>query len=166
MKPHDPKWRAEIGWLSGLAVVGTLATGTIRDPNFWWTSEQRGDQLLRAGRFKEAAEVYRDPFRIGVAQYRNGDFEAAAKTFVRVPGAIGAYDAANALLMHGKYEATIASYRHSPRFRLRRFDGLSIYRKDPEILIRVSVGNCAANASTRLPTSASGPAILSSRQSV
>jgi Ca-activated chloride channel family protein len=110
MNPPYHKWRAAIAWLCGLAVVGSLATGTIRDPNFWRTPEQRGDQLLRAGRFKEAAEVYRDPFRIGVAQYRNGDFEAAAKTFVRVPGAIGAYDAANALLMHGNYEAAIASY--------------------------------------------------------
>jgi Ca-activated chloride channel homolog len=78
MKPHHHKWRAAIAWLSGLAVVGTLAIGTIRDPNFWWTSEQRGDRLWRAGQFKEAAEVYCDPFRIGVAQYRNGDFEAAA----------------------------------------------------------------------------------------
>jgi len=103
-------WSKPTAWLGGLAVVAVLVTGTIRDPNFWLTSEQRGDLLLRAGRFKKAAEIYRDPFRIGVAQYRNGDFETAAKTFARVPGATGAVDAANALLMHGKYDSATAAY--------------------------------------------------------
>ena len=50
------------------------------------------------------------PERIGAAQFRNGDFEAAAKTYARVPGAPGAFDQGNAWLMHGQYDAAIASY--------------------------------------------------------
>ena len=73
---------------------------------------------MRAKRFAEAAKAYSDPWRLGVAQYRNGDFEAAAKTFVRVPGANGAFDQGNAWLMHGKYDAAIASYDRALGYRM------------------------------------------------
>jgi len=95
----------------------SLVIGTVRDPNFWRTQDQRGDAFFRSGKFVEAAKVYRDPWRIGVAQYRNGDFEAAAKTFARVPGAIGAFDQGNAWLMRGNYDAAVASYDRALGFR-------------------------------------------------
>ena len=100
-----------------LVLVVVLVLGTVRDPNFWTTPDQRGDALLRTGKFAEAAKVPADPWRIGTAQYRNGDFEAAAKTFARVPGAIGAYNQGNASLMHGKYDQAIASYDRALGFR-------------------------------------------------
>lgn len=100
-----------------LILIVVLVGGTIRNPNFWHTTEQRGDALLRAKKFPEAAKTYNDPWRIGTAQYRNGDFEAAAKTFARVPGAIGAFDQGNAWLMHGKYDAAAASYDRALGFR-------------------------------------------------
>ena len=84
--------------------------GSVRNPNFWRTPDQRGDALVRAGKFSAAAKAYANPWRVGVAQYRNGDFEAAAKTFARVPGATGAFDQGNAWLMHGQYDAAVASY--------------------------------------------------------
>jgi Ca-activated chloride channel family protein len=100
----------------GLVVVA-LGVGTWRIPNFWRTPDQRGDAFLRAKRFTDAAKAYSDPWRIGVAQYRNGDFEAAAKTFARVPGANGSFNQGNAWLMHGKYRAAIASYDHALGYR-------------------------------------------------
>lgn len=100
-----------------LVFAAALALGTIRNPNFWRTTDQRGDALLRAKKFPEAAKAYADPWHIGTAQYRNGDFEAAAKTFARVPGAVGAFDQGNAWLMHGKYDAAIASYDRALGFR-------------------------------------------------
>jgi Ca-activated chloride channel family protein len=103
--------------ISLLVVALVLIVGTMRNPNFWRTPDQRGDALLRNGKFAEAAKVYADPTRIGVAQYRNGDFETAAKTFARVPGAIGAFDQGNAWLMHGKYDAAVASYDRALGFR-------------------------------------------------
>ncbi len=102
--------------LAGLAMACILIIGTVRNPNFWKTPDQRGDALLRQGRFKEAAEAYRSPFRRGVAQYRNGDFEAAARTFAQVPGANGAYNQGNAWLMHGNYKAAIESYQRALGF--------------------------------------------------
>jgi Ca-activated chloride channel homolog len=103
-------WWCALGWITGAAFVVFLIVQSMVDLNFWFTPQQQGDALLHAGKFKEAAKVYTDPFRIGVAQYRDGSFEAAAKTFGRVPGAVGAFDSGDALLMHGKYDAAIAAY--------------------------------------------------------
>jgi Ca-activated chloride channel family protein len=101
----------------GLAVAVLLIGGTVRNANFWETPAQRGDALMREKRFAEAAKAYRDPWQIGTAQYRNGDFEAAAKTFARVPGATGAFDQGNAWLMHGGYDQAIAAYDRALGFR-------------------------------------------------
>jgi len=110
-RPH------RIAILLSVTFLAALVFGTIRDHNFWRTPDQRGDALLRAGKFAEAAKSYGDPWRIGVAQYRNGDFEAAAKTFTRVPGGIGAFDQGNALLMHGNYDGAISTYDRALGFK-------------------------------------------------
>lgn len=106
-------------WLCGLGAIflAALAVGTLRDAHFWRTPGQQGDALMRAHHYKEAEKAYANPWAMGVAQYRDGDFESAAKTFLRQPGAVGAYNAGNALLMHGKYAAAIASYDRALGFR-------------------------------------------------
>lgn len=92
-----------------LALAG-LAYGSWHNPEFWRTANQRGDALMAQKAFRQAAAAYSDPWRIGVAQYRNADFKEAAQTFARVPGATGAFNQGNALLMHGEYAEAIASY--------------------------------------------------------
>ncbi len=94
---------------ASLTVV-ILATGTHRDPHFWRTADRQGDLYFQHKEYIAAAKAYTDPWRIGMAQYRNGDFEAAAKTFARVPGATGAFNQGNAWLMHGNYDAAVTSY--------------------------------------------------------
>jgi Ca-activated chloride channel family protein len=94
-----------------------LAIGSRNGVNFWITPDHRGDALMRQKKYAEAAKVYTAPYRIATAKYRNGDFEAAAKTFARVPGAVGAFDRGNAWLMHGQYEQAIASYDRALGFR-------------------------------------------------
>lgn len=93
-----------------IVAVVLLCIGTWRNPHFWLTANQQGDRLMAQKQYRSAGKAYSDPWHIGVAQYRNGDFEAAARTFARVPGATGAYDQGNAWLMHGKYDDAIASY--------------------------------------------------------
>jgi len=100
-----------------LAVVAGFVTATLTHPHFWRTANQSGDALLRAGKYKEAARAYEDPARSGIALYRGGEFEDAAKMFARVPGAEGAYNQGNALLMHGKYAAAINAYDRALGFR-------------------------------------------------
>jgi Ca-activated chloride channel homolog len=87
-----------------------LAIGSVRNPNFWSTADQRGDRLMKKHHFEEAAKVYHDPMKTGVALYRSGSFEAAAHTFTKVPGEDALFDAGNAWLMHGQYQQAIERY--------------------------------------------------------
>lgn len=102
--------RSLVPLVVGLLFVLALAVGTVRNPHFWLTADQRGDRLFAEKKFADAAKAYTDPWRIGMAQYRDGQFETAAKTFKRVPGADGAFNQGNAWLMHGKYDEAIESY--------------------------------------------------------
>jgi Ca-activated chloride channel family protein len=93
-----------------------LVIGTIRNPQFWRSADKHGDRLFAEKKYAAAAKAYADPWRIGAAQYRNGDFEAAAKTFARAPGAVGAFNQGNAWLMRGKYDLAIESYNRALGF--------------------------------------------------
>lgn len=117
MKSIFHHWRMLLGLLLVFALIDVVTMGTLHDPNFWSRADWRGDALMKQKRYAEAAKVYADPDRIGAAQYRNGDFEAAAHSFARVPGAVGAYNAANAWLMHGKYDDAIRNYDRALRFK-------------------------------------------------
>jgi Ca-activated chloride channel homolog len=101
-------WSSRI--LIPLAFVLVLVAGTMRNPDFWRSADRRGDALLPQGKFEQAAKTYVDPMRQGIALYRARDFEKAAKAFVRVPGAAGAFDQGDALLMHGTYDQSIAAF--------------------------------------------------------
>ncbi|KAA9133530.1 hypothetical protein F3N42_04060 [Marinihelvus fidelis] len=109
--------RRRLLMLLGVVVVAGLAYGSWAVPGFWMKPERHGDRLMAAKQYGEAAEAYTDPWSIGVAQYRNGDFKEAVQTFARVPGATGAYDRGNALLMHGAYEEAIDAYDRALGFR-------------------------------------------------
>ena len=115
--PSRPSVQNALGWGILLLFAGALIAGTIRNPHFWLTADQRGDRLMREKKYAEAAKAYADPWRAGVAQFRNGDFKAAAKTFARVPGADGAFDQGNAWLMAGAYGGAVESYDRALGFR-------------------------------------------------
>ncbi len=91
-------------------IVAALGAGTLRNPDFWSTPDQRGDALMKKGRFADAAKTYRDATKAGIALYRDGQFENAANTFARVPGRNGFYNAGNAWLMHGQYDKAFERY--------------------------------------------------------
>jgi len=78
--------------LLAILFLSVLAYGSWNNPNFWRTANQRGDHLMNKKQFKQAANAYEDPWHIGMAQYRNGDFKEAGPTFARVPGADGAFN--------------------------------------------------------------------------
>ncbi len=111
--------RSVVRGLAGLVVLLLIVLGvqSWRVADFWATAAQQGDRAMAAGDYQAAAGLYRDPWRIGVAQFRNGDFEAAAGTFARVPGAPGAFNQGNALLMHGDYDGAVDSYDRALGFR-------------------------------------------------
>lgn len=81
------------------------------DVRSWFlTPDQRGQRLLDAGRYDEAAEAFEDPMLKGVAYYRAAEFEKAASAFGRVDSAEAAFNRANALVFLGRYEEAIENY--------------------------------------------------------
>jgi Ca-activated chloride channel homolog len=103
-------------WLAGLGLlicVVAMAIGSIINPNFWFTANQRGQRFERAGENQRAAHAYDDPIRQGVALYRDGDFKEAAAAFAKVGSAEGAFNQGNALLMRGAYDDCIKAYERA-----------------------------------------------------
>jgi len=78
--------------------------------DLWSTPDQRGQRLMEAGRYAEAAAQFADPMRRGVAHFRAGDFKAAAETFGGLDTAEAAYDQGTALIMLGKYDEAIQRF--------------------------------------------------------
>lgn len=111
------RWVKRAMVLTLLASVLIVVVGTWRNPDFWNGADRRGDALVRRNKFEEAANTYLDPMRQGIAFYRAGDFEKAAKAFVRVPDAEGAFNQGDALLMHGAYDQAVAAFDRALGFR-------------------------------------------------
>jgi Ca-activated chloride channel family protein len=78
--------------------------------DLWSTPDQRGQRLMEAGHYAEAAAAFADPMRRGVAQFRAGDFKSAAETFGGIDTAEAAYDQGTALIMLGKYDEAIQRF--------------------------------------------------------
>jgi Ca-activated chloride channel family protein len=93
-----------------LLFLFALIVGSVLRPDFWFSADQRGDWLFRRGEFEQAAKIFSDPMRQGVALYRVGDFLPASKAFVRVRDAAGAFNQGDSLLMHGAYDQAIAAF--------------------------------------------------------
>ena len=81
--------------------------------NIWLNPNQQGQRLADQGHYMEAAQVFQDPAHKGAAFFRGGDFESAAAVFGRMRGAQAAYNRGNALLMLGRYDEAISSYKEA-----------------------------------------------------
>lgn len=91
-----------------LSYSGPLMAGEWTD--LWLTRDQQGERLSAAGRYLEAADLFEDPVRKGVAFFRGGDFESAAAVFGRIGTPESAFNRGNCLVMLGRYEEAINSY--------------------------------------------------------
>lgn len=92
-----------------LALLG-VGSWTVGWADLWSTPDLRGQRLMAAGRYDEAAKAFADPMRVGVAQFRAGAFKEAAQSFGGIDTAPAAFDQGNALVMLGKYDEAVARY--------------------------------------------------------
>lgn len=95
---------------SGL-IIGLLGfSGVTAWTNLWFTPDQQGERLMQRELFTEAAEVFQDPMRQGVAWFRGGEFEKAEQAFARVATAESEFNRGNCLVMQGKYEPAVERF--------------------------------------------------------
>lgn len=94
----------------GILMVVITIYGTLSNPEFWFTADQRGDRLMRQEQYEGAAETYRDPIRAGTARFRDGQFEEAAAEFQKSSHPEALYNRGNALVMLGKYQDAVTVY--------------------------------------------------------
>lgn len=78
--------------------------------NLWQRPDQQAQQALQSGDAKSAATQFRDPAWRGAAQYRAGDFDAAAQTLQGLDNADADYNRGNALARAGHLQEALAAY--------------------------------------------------------
>lgn len=78
--------------------------------SLWQRSDQRGAQLMRHGRPEAAAAIFEDPQWRSAAQYRSGEYTAAAAGFNQDESITGRYNLGNALARNGDYAGAIERY--------------------------------------------------------
>lgn len=120
------------GWLLSVAVLLSFMVqpnpahaGWWQD--LWWRQDQQAQQAFRNGDYDNARKMSENPVLQGSADYRRGDYEAAARTFDRVvsedaeqdsvdnadkdiPNADAAYNLGNALASLGRLEDAVQAY--------------------------------------------------------
>lgn len=99
-----------------------IVTGLFQSPNAvaldlssaFKNSEQQGQRAYIDAEFQRAAELFKDPYRKGIALYRAGDFVQAEQQFKQAfskDNKIEAqYNAGNAQMQQKKWSAAIKSY--------------------------------------------------------
>jgi Ca-activated chloride channel family protein len=100
------------GWL--LCLVLLLPTAESVQAQGWQAlflnRDQRGSELLQQGDAEAAAEAFNDPDWQAAANYRAGNFEAAAAHYRQGDDADSWYNRGNALARSGELQEAIAAY--------------------------------------------------------
>jgi Ca-activated chloride channel family protein len=131
---HFDQWKDAGGWLAllllPLALLGfrrswlpslllpllllgqTPQANAIEFDALWQTPDQRGAALLDSDPAAAAAQ-FKDPAWKASAQYRAGDYAAAAESYAKLPGSDAAYNRGNALAKAGKLDDAIAAYNEA-----------------------------------------------------
>ncbi len=78
--------------------------------DLWLTPDQQAQRAFEAGEYATAAVRFSDPMRAGLAWYRAGEFERAARAFGRSAAPEAHFNRGNALVLQGAYDDAIAAY--------------------------------------------------------
>lgn len=96
--------------------VGTLLmlppqqSHAFESRDLWQRDDQRAQQMLQQGETEEAAKTFKNPNWRGTANYRAGDFPAAAEDFSGNTDPEGLYNLGNSLTQQGRYDEAINAY--------------------------------------------------------
>lgn len=79
--------------------------------NLWFTPDQQGQWYFNQSEYLEAAKVYKDPLKKGIAYYYAGEYKLAHSTFLQVKSDLGLFNAANSLARQREYVAARDVYQ-------------------------------------------------------
>lgn len=79
----------------------------------WHNRDRLAHQALQNHQPERAADLFQDPQWRAVADYRRGDFAAAAEGFAADPSATGRFNLGNALARQGQLEEALAAYEQA-----------------------------------------------------
>ena len=81
--------------------------------DLWLTPDQQGQRLMQQDKYRQAAEKFTTPERIGAALFMAGEFDSAASVLGRSLSAEANYYRGNALIMLGQFDAAIEAYQNT-----------------------------------------------------
>lgn len=98
--------------------------------DLWLTKNQQAQRELKNGDAKTAAEKFESPEWKASAQYRAGDYAAAANSFASIDTANGHYNRGNALAKAGKLQDALKAYDEA----LKRDSNMADAKKNRELV--------------------------------
>ena len=96
------------GWViySLFIVFGLSSCNTnVSFIDLWLSKDYQAQQLYDEDSFEQAADLFSDPIRKGVAYFKGGNFDEAIKAFSQDTTAMGAYNLGLAYYKNGNYAA-------------------------------------------------------------
>lgn len=78
--------------------------------SLWQTPNQQAEKLLQQGNPEAAAKVFENSQWRGTAQYRAGEYDAAAKSFAESIDPQGLYNLGNSLTQQGQFDQAIEAF--------------------------------------------------------
>ncbi|WP_226704445.1 VWA domain-containing protein [Microbulbifer elongatus] len=78
--------------------------------SLWQTPNQQGRDLLQEGNAQGAAQLFENSQWRGTAQYRAGEYDAAAENFAQSESPQGLYNLGNSLTQQGRFDEAIKAY--------------------------------------------------------
>ncbi|MEL7044637.1 MAG: hypothetical protein AAGL66_06405 [Pseudomonadota bacterium] len=104
--------------LLGITLLGGLALVWQRgsDGRFidlFLTADQQGRLLFDSKQYGEAAKAFAEPAWRGTAEYRAGDYTAAAESYARLGTSVGFFNRGNAFMRAFEYRKAITSYEQA-----------------------------------------------------
>ena len=81
--------------------------------DLWLTPDQQGARHLSAGEASDAARAFADPNWRGIAEYKAGSYDQAAKSFTGETTADNLYNLGNSLALQGDLRGSLSAYEES-----------------------------------------------------